>query len=146
MACFATNCYKNIQAVKGGCLVWLCFCTSPVCHTNVSYKNYSHKVHDTGKKRIKRNNSYKYKNSHGDKPYLPLSLPTPQTRIVWMGWVLRTVRFSGSISFSAPSSRSMNNSLPWGKISTKTILRNYNHKAKNCHHIKCDWATFTDME
>ena len=55
--------------------------------------------------------------------YLPLSLPTPQTRIVWMGWVLRTVRFSGSISFSAPSSKSMNNSLPW-RNSTKKKVEN----------------------
>lgn len=45
--------------------------------------------------------------------HLPLSLPTPQTRIVWIGWVFNTVKFSGSISFKAPSSKSMNRSLPW---------------------------------
>lgn len=44
--------------------------------------------------------------------YLPLSLPTPHTRIVWMGWEFNTVKFSGSMSFKAPSSKSINRSLP----------------------------------
>lgn len=45
-------------------------------------------------------------------PHLPLSLPTPHTRMVWMGCVLSTVRFSGSTSLREPSSRSMKRSLP----------------------------------
>lgn len=48
--------------------------------------------------------------------HLPLSRPTPQTRIVWIGCVFRTVKFSGSISFKAPSSKSKNKSLPYKSI------------------------------
>lgn len=50
--------------------------------------------------------------------YRPLSLPTPQTRIVWIGCVWSVFRLSGSISFRAPSSRSMNRSLPWNQYLT----------------------------
>lgn len=48
--------------------------------------------------------------------HLPLSRPTPQTRIVWIGCVFKTVKFSGSISFKAPSSKSKNKSLPYKSI------------------------------
>lgn len=54
------------------------------------------------------------------KSYLPLSLPTPHTLIVWIGWVFNTVRFSGSINFKAPSSRSINRSLPYKNT---TVIR-----------------------
>lgn len=44
--------------------------------------------------------------------HLPLSRPTPHTRIVWIGCEFSIVSDSGSINFKAPSSRSMNRSLP----------------------------------
>lgn len=49
------------------------------------------------------------------KSYRPWSRPTPQTLRVWIGWVFKTVRFSGSMSFNAPSSRSINKSLPYNR-------------------------------
>lgn len=48
--------------------------------------------------------------------YLPLSLPTPQTRMVWIGWVFKTVMFSGSINLRDPSSKSIKRSFPWKKF------------------------------
>lgn len=56
--------------------------------------------------------------------YLPLSRPTPHTRIVWIGCVFSIVKFSGSINFKAPSSKSINKSLPyiwetWGGVRKK---------------------------
>ncbi|KAF0772854.1 hypothetical protein FWK35_00002960, partial [Aphis craccivora] len=45
-------------------------------------------------------------------PNLPLSRPTPHTLIVCMGCVFNIVRFSGSINFNAPSSKSIKRSFP----------------------------------
>lgn len=60
--------------------------------------------------------------------HLPLSLPTPHTRIVWIGCEFKIVKFSGSISLRAPSSKSKNKSLPYIKRHS-TLVNGYAIKA-----------------
>lgn len=73
----------------------------------------------------------------------PWSRPTPHTRTVWIGCVLSTVKFSGSINLSAPSSRSMKRSLPcnWHQLNflKKLSLRNEQiFFFRGCKKIKYD--------
>jgi hypothetical protein len=78
------------------------------------------------------NRSQTFKNN-----YLPLSRPTPQTLMVCMGWVFKTVRFSGSISFKAPSSKSMNKSLPCNSaFRNRACQRNSTYVSPSAHHVQ----------
>lgn len=73
---------------------------------------------------------------------LPLSRPTPQTRILAIGWEWRTLRSMGSTRFNILFSNSRYMSFPWKKNESTTLISCSSRHRKESDLYKTRWFSF----